>query len=180
MKRTLLLAALATAVAAPAAAHVVLAEREARAGGYEALRFRVGHGCGTSPTVSLTVQIAADVAIARPQPKPGWTLTTRREPLPHPATSEMGDPVRDRVAEITWTGRLDADQFDEFAVFVRLPQRQGRLFFPTIQRCESGESLWVDTPMEGQPVARGSHPAPSLMLTAPAPSAEPMPGMSHH
>ena len=169
-------AALAAALAASpviASAHIVLAEPTAKAGSYYAGFFRVSHGCDGAATTSLRVEIPAGVTIAHPQPKPGWTLGVEKAPLAAPITSE-GKEVRERVRAITWTGRLDPEQFDQFGVMMKLPQGSGPLYFPTTQRCGKVENAWVMIPAAGQAWHALPRPAPVLELSADA-----MPGMSH-
>ena len=62
----------------------------------------------------------AGVATARPQPKAGWTLS-----IEHDATG--------MVTAVSWAGRLPGDQFDDFAVLVRLPSTPGVTYFPAEQ-----------------------------------------------
>lgn len=174
---TLLIVASMTALhAVPAAAHVVLSPAQAEPGAYYAGTFRVSHGCAGSPTIAVTVTVPPGIVTAKPQPKPGWTLEISREPLASPVTGEGGRLIRERVKSITWRGRLPDDEFDEFGLMAKLPQDDARLYFPTVQTCETGENRWVEIPTDGQ--ARPRQPAPALDL---APGAA-MPGMdmSHH
>ncbi|VVT14843.1 Nuclear export factor GLE1 [Sphingomonas sp. EC-HK361] len=169
-------AALAAALAASptiAAAHIVLAEPTAKSGSYYAGFFRVSDGCDGAATTSLRIEIPAGVTIAHPQPKPGWTLSVEKETLATPITSE-GKAVRERVRAITWTGRLDPEQFDQFGVMMKLPQASGPLYFPTTQRCGTAENAWVMIPAAGQAWHALPRPAPVLDLSADA-----MPGMNH-
>jgi periplasmic copper chaperone A len=166
-RRLFALAALSALLVQAAHAHVVFAEPEAAAGAYYAGFLRISHGCGTSPTRSVRVQIPEGVNVARPQPKAGWTLHIERTPLALPAGSEMGDPITERVTSITWTGELPADQFDEFGVMMRLPDRAGPLYFPVVQTCAAGQQVWDHIP--GAPAGSVEHPAPMLMLAAPRP-----------
>ena len=149
-------------MAAPAVAHIVIAERQAQAGSYHVAAFRVSHGCGASPTISLTVQIPAGVNVAKPQPKPGWIMRVERVPLAKPIPSEGGGQQVDRVASISWMGRLDPGQFDEFGVLLKLPSAPGTLYFPTIQRCDQGDAAWTTIPAKGQPWSAVKQPAPML------------------
>jgi uncharacterized protein YcnI len=139
---------LASAVAAQA--HISLAEPQAKAGSYHVAFFRVGHGCGGSATVSIRIILPAGIASAHPQPKPGWTLSIEKD--------------GERVSAIQWTGRLEADQFDQFGVMLKLPATPGKLTFPTIQRCEKGENDWTMVPEPGQPAHALASPAPVLEL----------------
>ena len=137
--------------AVAAGAHIVLAEPQAKAGSYHAAFFRVSHGCAGSATLSIRVAIPAGIASAHPQPKPGWTL----------AVEKQGE----RVSAILWTGRLEDDQFDQFGVMLKLPAAPGRLYFPTVQRCDAGENDWTMIPAAGQSPHALKSPAPMLELT---------------
>lgn len=161
---------------AAAEAHVVFAEPTTKAGGYYAGFLRVSHGCAGSPTVAIRVAIPEGVASARPQPKPGWTLTIDKAPLATPFRSEGGEMVRDRVVAVTWTGRLAADEFDQFGLMLKLPDAAGPLYFPTSQRCEQGSNEWTTIPAAGQAWHAVKSPAPVLTLTAGA-AAAPMAGI---
>jgi len=153
-------------VAGPAVAHIVLAVREASAGSYYKATFRVPHGCDGSPTVAISVELPPGIVVAKPAAKPGWTLEIERERLARPVVNE-GHELTERVRLVRWTGgHLPDDEYDEFSLMVRLPAQQGPLYFPVTQRCEKGETAWVERPTEG--AARPPHPAPSVLLTAPA------------
>lgn len=167
-----LLIALLALTATPALAHVVAAPGEAKAGSFSAIAFRVGHACAAGDTtLTLRVEIPDAVASARPQPKPGWTL----------AVEKSGD----RVSALTWTGRLPDDQFDDFAVLMKLPAQTangepGALVFPVIQTCEKGESQWTEVPDPERPNEKLTRPAPVVRLTPAVPESMPaMPGMNH-
>jgi uncharacterized protein YcnI len=146
-------ALVAALIAAAAQAHVTLADPLASAGSYYAGFFRVSHGCSGSPTVSIRIEIPPTIAIARPQPKPGWTLSVEK--------AAPGG----RVTAITWSGRLEADQFDQFGMMLKLPDAPGMLFFPTIQHCETGENDWTARPAPGQDRHSLAAPAPTLEVT---------------
>lgn len=164
MRRVLICAlAFASALAPAASAHVVFAEPEATPNSYYAGFLRIGHGCGDSPTRSVRVEIPDGVMIARPQPKPGWTLSVEGERLAEPVRSEGDNVLTERVTAITWTGDLPADQFDVFGIMMRLPDRTGPLYFPVIQTCANGEQRWEQTPADG--AAWNSVARPPAMLT---------------
>lgn len=156
-------------VAGPASAHITIAEPAARGGSYHAAFFRLSHGCGTSPTVAVRVEIPAGVVMARPQPKPGWTLGVETAPLDRPIRSDGAETLRRTVA-VTWRGRLEADQFDQFGLMVRLPEVAGPVYFPTIQTCESGENRWVDIPAPGAAWTSVPHQAPVITLSTAPPA----------
>lgn len=170
MKKLIALAAL---LPATAGAHVVFDQPQANAGGYYTGFLRVTHGCGDSPTMSVRVEIPAGVVSARPQPKPGWTVTIDREPLATPIMGEGGASITTRVTGITWTGKLPADEFDQFGMALKLPDVAGPLYFPTTQRCASGVNAWTAIPLSPDQWHATPSPAPMLML-----SAKPMVG--HH
>jgi len=151
--RTFIAAAL-MAAASPALAHVTVQPAQAATGAYQVLRFGVGHGCGdTAGTTALRVEIPAGVTVARPQPKPGWTLEIVRS--------------GEAVTAVVWRGRLPPDQFDEFVVLTKLPAAAGPLAFPAIQSCGGAQNRWTETPSPDAP--RPKYPAPTLTLVPAAP-----------
>lgn len=159
--------ALALALSSAAAAHVVFAQPEVAPNSYYAGFLRVGHGCGASSTRAIRVEIPNGVNIARPQPKPGWTLEIERAPLETPIRGEGGHEITERVTAITWRGELPADQFDQFGIMMRLPAQPGPLYFPVTQTCASGEQRWTEIPPPGAAWHSVPHPAPVLTLAAP-------------
>ncbi|HEX8900753.1 YcnI family protein [Vitreimonas sp.] len=161
--------ALALSLTSTAYANVVFAEAEAAPNAYYAGFLRVSHGCGASPTRSVRVEIPEGVNIARPQPKPGWTLEIERAALATPIASE-GGAITERVTAITWRGELPADQFEQFGVMMRLPAQSGPLYFPVIQSCAEGEQRWTQIPAAGAAWHSVPRPAPVLKLSAPTES----------
>ncbi|MBS0502374.1 MAG: YcnI family protein [Proteobacteria bacterium] len=148
----------------PAHAHIVFWPAEAPAGSYYAGEFRVGHGCGETATTAVRVTIPDDVLIARPRPKPGWTIEIQRAPLPAPVMSE-GREQHDRVAAITWRGRLPGDQFDGFGLMLKLPAgRAGPLYLLVRQICGKDSVEWTEIPAAGQNRGALKHPAPVIDL----------------
>jgi hypothetical protein len=114
--------------------------------------FRVEHGCGGSPTLSLRVDIPDGVKVLDTPQKPGWTLNAERN--------------KDQVTAVTWRGHLDAKSADQFGLFVKLPPNAGVLYFPALQKCEKGETRWSDISAPGQKLRDVARPAPRLQLTA--------------
>lgn len=134
-------------------AHVVLEEPAALAGSSYRASFRVGHGCAGSPTTGIQVYLPAGVRGAKPMPKTGWALTTRRAPLAQPYESH-GKTVHEDVVEISWTVQnpaqaLPDDWYDEFVLRVTLPAQAGALWFRVLQTCASGQLDWADIPAQG-------------------------------
>ena len=156
-------AVLATAPAA--AAHVTANPGEGPAGGFAMIAFRVPHGCGDSPTTSLAIQIPPGVVNVAPQAVPGWVVETVEGPLAEPVESH-GETISEGVTEVTWTGGpLDPHQFTDFGLSMRLPDTPGEtVYFPAVQRCETGETRWIQIPVEGQP--EPDEPAPAVLIAA--------------
>jgi hypothetical protein len=114
----------------------------------------------------LRIEIPADAAGAKPQPKPGWALKIERSPLAVPTKGEGGRTISDRVSAITWTGGpLPDDEWDEFGLSVHLPKRDGTLAFPALQTCETGSAAWTEVPQAGQSPHALAHPAPTITLS---------------
>lgn len=154
----------------PAQAHVVLSEPKAIAGSYYKATLRVGHGCNGSATNGLIVQIPAGFQGAKPQPKAGWTLATRKAKLATPYTSH-GKTVTEDVVELRWTAaskeaHLPDEHFDEFAFMGRLPDTVGPLWIKLLQTCESGQTEWSEVPASGTSTRGLKSPAALLDLQA--------------
>ncbi|MES2508619.1 MAG: YcnI family protein [Pseudomonadota bacterium] len=165
---TLCAAGLLCAAALPGAAHVVLEYQVANAGSYYKATFKVGHGCGTSPTKQVVVTIPAGVQGAKPMPKAGWTIDIVREKLAQPVV-DHGRTVAEDVARITWTAKTPADYlqndwYDEFALHAKLPGKAGTLYWPVSQICESGRTDWNEVPKPGQKMSDIKSPAAVLEL----------------
>lgn len=164
-------AGVAVLLAGPASAHVTLERPEAPAGSYYKAVLRVPHGCSGAATVGVRVRIPDGVVAVKPQPKPGWTLETERGALAEPYESH-GRTIRDGVREVRWLGGvLPDEQFDEFAILMKLPDGAGRaLAFATVQDCTGGAvERWIGLPAAGQSAHDLPRPAPLLRLTDPVP-----------
>lgn len=167
------------ALCGTASAHVVIDPPTATAGGSMRAAFRVGHGCGESPTRQVIVEIPPGARAARPMPKPGWQLQITREKLAVPYESH-GRPVTEDVVRVAWVARTAADalphgQFDEFVLMVQLPAQPGPLYWPVRQLCELGQHEWIEIPTAGRARKDLQSPAPLVDL-APA---RPAPGHAH-
>ncbi len=154
-------------------AHVVLDPPEAAAGSSYRAAFRIGHGCNGAATTVVIVTLPAGLRGAKPSPKPGWTLTTKRRPLKSPYESH-GKPVTDELAEVRWTANTPADFLqddwvDEFVIRASLPAEPGTLWFPVKQLCTQGEWHWAELPSADNPKPRA--PAVKLTVTPAAPAA---------
>ena len=152
-------------------AHVVLSEPQALAGSYYKATLRVGHGCNGSPTNGLIVQVPPGFEGAKPQPKAGWSIGTRKAKLTQPYKSH-GKTVTDDVVELRWTAvskeaALPDEQFDEFAFMGRLPDQAGPLWVKILQTCETGQNNWADIPASGTST-RGLKSPAALLEVQPA------------
>jgi uncharacterized protein YcnI len=134
-------------------AHTTADPDEGTAGGYQRTAFRITHGCKGSPTTAVTIRMPDGVILAKPMPKPGWTVEIKTRPLETPVDSGHGFKVREAVTEVTWRacGRLENAQFDELWSCCASPGlAQGKtgetIYFPTVQACEKGENNWTGIP----------------------------------
>jgi uncharacterized protein YcnI len=166
--RAVVLACLALlVVAAPGRAHVTLDPAPARADAYYKAVLRVPHGCSGSPTRRIRVRIPEGVTSVKPQPKPGWTLEVTHTKLARPLDDGHGGKITEVVGEVSWSGgRLPDEQFDEFAMMLKLPDAAGAtLYFPVVQDCEQGVHRWIELPEAGRSGRELKEPAPSLLLS---------------
>lgn len=155
------------ALAAPAGAHVTLAQPEAVAGaGYKAV-LRVGHGCAGAETTGIRLRIPEGFVNAKPMPKPGWSIEVVKGPYARPAMLH-GAPITEGAVEIIWSGgSLPDDFYDEFVVSGTLAADlplDAPLYFPVVQTCGEAAERWIEIPAPGQSAHDLDHPAPGLTL----------------
>jgi uncharacterized protein YcnI len=150
----------------PAHAHVTLDRNEAPADSFFNTLVNVPHGCEGSPTLKVRVRIPEGVIGVKPQPKAGWELTVRKEKLVQPIVESHGRTITEVVAEVTWTGKLLDENFDQFGIHMKLPNKPNEtLYFPTVQECENGVHRWIEIPAAGKSRGDYKEPAPFLRLT---------------
>lgn len=157
-------------------AHTVLEYTVATAGQSYKATFKVGHGCGNSPTRQIVVDIPAGVQGAKPMPKAGWRLEVTHEKLAQPYTSH-GRTITEDVSRISWTAKTPEDflpngHYDEFVLMGSLPAQAGMMFWPVQQVCEQGRMDWVEVPKPGQKLSDLKSPAAALELMPSAGTAE--------
>jgi uncharacterized protein YcnI len=161
----------ALALPASAQAHVFVQQDEAPADGFPILDFVVPHGCDGSPTTRLTVRFPKSVPSVTPEAVPGWQTSTKEGPKDK--VELFGETVTKGVSEVSWraTGEpLPDDQLLRFGAEVKLPNTEGRTVnFPAIQKCQQGETRWIQIPAEGETEEDLEEPAPALTLTAAEP-----------
>lgn len=152
-----------------AAAHVTVSADTTEAGSYAVLTLSVPHGCGTSATHTVSIQIPEELSSVTPTVNPGWELEKVMEPLDPPVDDGHGGQRTERVAEIVYTtdNPLPSDYRDAFELSVKLPDTPGTdLVFPAVQLCEEGEAAWVELAAEGEDADALEMPAPFITLTS--------------
>jgi uncharacterized protein YcnI len=161
-----MLAALGMSLGLEASAHTVLEYQVASAGQSYKATFKVGHGCGASPTRQIVVDIPAGVQGAKPMPKAGWRLEVTREKLAQPYTSH-GRTITEDVTRISWTAKTADDMlphghYDEFVLVGTLPAQAGVMYWPVQQLCAQGRNDWTEVPKPGQKLSDLKSPAALL------------------
>lgn len=142
-------AASVAATATPVFAHVDPDPTQAQAGSTLSVGFTVGHGCAASPTIQLDMRLPDGAAHATPEPPDGWTGTV------------------DGNVVTFQGGPLAADQEMTFRVSMTLPTTPDTtVYFPFVQRCETGEIRWIDIPSDGSGTEL-DEPAPAMELFGP-------------
>ena len=147
-----LLAVGASLAASAANGQVVLSQAKFEQGVNFAAFFKVPHGCDGSPTLSLRVVIPEGVTVLDLPAKEGWATNEERS--------------GGKVTAVSWRGRLEGGEADQFGLLVKLPARTGPLYFPAIQRCAKGEMRWTEVPASGQNPRALERPAPMVELVA--------------
>ncbi|GAB2922028.1 YcnI family protein [Nonomuraea fastidiosa] len=159
-------AALTTALALPAMAHVSIQPGSAEQGGFTKVAFRVPNERDNASTTKIEVSFPTDhpLAFVSVKPVPGWKVEVTEGELPKPVTTEYGE-LKEAVTKVVWSGgKVEPGQFQEFEVSMgQLPKDVDSLMFPTKQTYSNGEVVdWSEAPK-----ADGSepeHPAPLLKL----------------
>lgn len=162
-------AALMMAGLAGASAHVSVTPDKTTANSYALLTFGVPHGCDTSGTTKLTINLPEELNDAQPTVNPNWTVEKVTQTLPEPKKLADGTSITKRTGQIVYTAKapLDPHLRDALVLSVKLPDTAGKtLYFPTLQNCEQGETNWAEIPKDGQDPHSLKAPAPSVAVTA--------------
>ena len=159
-------AALALAVSTSASAHVTLDPPHAAADSYFKVNVRVPHGCEGTATLRVRVRIPEGVIGVKPQPKPGWELSTVKTKLAEPLKDSHGRVTTEVVGEVVWSGgKLLDEHYEEFGIHMKLPDKPNTvLYFPAVQECEKGVHRWIEIPEPGKNSGDYKSPAPALKL----------------
>jgi len=160
--------AVTLSLTALAQAHTVLEYQVATAGQSYKATFKVGHGCGASPSRQIVVDIPSGVQGAKPMPKAGWRLEVTRDKLAKPYTSH-GRAITEDVTRISWTAKTADDMlpdghYDEFVLVGTLPAQAGMMYWPVQQLCEQGRMDWTEIPQPGQKLSDLKSPAAALEI----------------
>jgi len=151
----------------PAFGHVTIEQREAALGGPVKLTFRVGHGCGTSPTTKVRLRIPEGIIAVKPMPKPGWQVELVQGAYQKTYDFFHGAKLSQGVKEVAWTGSLPDAYYDEFVIngfIARDAFTAGTtVYFPVVQECESGVHRWIEIPKPGAH-DHLNEPAPGIKL----------------
>ena len=171
MSTIMMRGALATAammLAAPVMAHITLETQQAPIKSTYKGVLRVGHGCEGASSLKIRVRIPDGVVNVKPMPKPGWALDTVGAPYRQPI-DHYGERLSEGVVEISWTGKLLDQHYDEFTFRAYLSDRlkpDTILYFPAVQECEGGKTdRWIEIPVDGRSADDYKYPAPGLKLT---------------
>jgi len=163
------MALLIAAIGSTAQAHATLEQQEAATGSFYKGVMRIGHGCSGEATLKLRITIPEGVISVKPMPKAGWMLETTTGDYVN-SYNYYGRTLTSGVKEITWTGELQDDFYDEFIFRAKLDsslEPGEMLFFPTVQECAKGTNAWIEIPTEGQDPHDLKSPSPGLLLSAP-------------
>jgi periplasmic copper chaperone A len=160
--------ALTLALAGSAGAHITANPGEAPSDGFATLDFSVGHGCEESPTTQVRIQIPPSVPSVTPGVHPLWDVATKEGKKDK--VQLHGETITRGVSEVTYTAKepLPPDRLDLLTISVKLPagEEGESVYFPTIQRCEKGQTRWIQIPAEGENPEELEEPAPAVVLTA--------------
>jgi uncharacterized protein YcnI len=99
------------------------------------------------------VQVPEGVIAVKPMPKAGWTLETVKGAYKQPY-DYYGTPMTKGVREISWTGKLLDEHYDEFVFRAYLTPglpAGATLYIPAVQDCEGGKvERWIQIPAAGK------------------------------
>lgn len=163
-------AVLLAASAIPAMAHVGVKADTTAAGSTAMVTLGFGHGCGESPTTSLSIQVPDEIITVQPVYAPGWSIEIEKETLATPVAGNHGQEITERTSVVTFTADEPIENGIYAMVTLRVTVPEGlegeTIYFPVIQGCSEGESAWIEIPQDGQDAHDLESPAPSITITA--------------
>lgn len=156
---------------ATALAHVTMEVQQAAAGSTYKAVLRVPHGCAGAATLKVRVQIPEGFIAVKPMPKAGWTLDIVKGK--YEGNYDLhGGKVAEGAKELSWTGNLPDDYYDEFVFRGTLTKAfaaGSTVYFPVVQECEGGTAeRWIEIPADGKSADDYESPAPGIKIIAPA------------
>ena len=157
--------ALATAPAA--SAHVTFSTNNTAAGGFATGYIQLSHGCEGNATTSLELQVPEGVNSFKVSRHPFWDGTVTMRTLDEPIEGSHGEKITEVPDVATFTSKqpLADGVLDIIPVSLQLPDEEGQLDFPIVQKCEKGtETSWTQIAKEGEDEPES--PAPSITVTA--------------
>ncbi|NED94872.1 YcnI family protein [Phytoactinopolyspora alkaliphila] len=155
--------ALVVAGPALAGAHVTVNPGEAPAGSYTVLTVAVPHGCETSGTTEVAIEIPEEILAVTPTVHANWDVVRLAA---NGSPAEAGG----SVAQVVYSAHtpLPHDLRDAFELSVRLPDEAGQtLAFPVVQSCEDGQAAWVEIAADDEDPHDLEYPAPLVEITEP-------------
>lgn len=166
MKKILIPVVLSPLLTTASVAHVRFETASATANSFTEASLIVPHGCGDSPTQSITLKIADGVSQVSPRQIPGWDVSITKRTLKTPILIR-GFEVYETVDTITWSGgNLPSFAYQKFGLHLKTPDAVGKtLYFPVHQACETGSADWVNIPKPSYPEEQVADPAPVIYLT---------------
>ena len=155
-------------------AHAVLVDPTAQSGSNYKGAIRIGHGCEGTATTGIRITIPAGFEGAKPQPKSGWNVSSKKTKLAQPYVSD-GKTITEDVIELEWKANskeaaLSEGSFDEFAFMTKLPEKTGAVWLRVLQTCEKGQNDWAEIPAAGTSTKGMKMPAALLTIKAEASS----------
>lgn len=163
--------AMVIATLAPASAHVGLKADTYAAGSTAIITFGFGHGCGESPTTSLAIQIPEEFASVTPVLAPGWDIEIDKDDLATPIAGSHGEEITERTAIVTFTAEepVESGIYGMVSLRLTLPEDAAgeTIYFPVVQKCEDGETAWIEIPQDGEDAETLESPAPAITVTEP-------------
>lgn len=149
-------AILAVAVPAMASAHVSVSPDEMSAGDHGVLTFSFAHGCGNSPTTSLTITMPEGLASVAPTMDSDWAIDIER-----------GDDGLVSAVTYTAVAPVPTDLRGAVSMSVGLDESTPEsLTFPVIQTCVEGSTEWTQVAEEGEDPHELDSPAPVVTVGA--------------
>ncbi|PDT37606.1 hypothetical protein CO671_05505 [Rhizobium sp. M10] len=166
--KTFALAALLSATAFAAEAHMTFLNKEATQETTILATLQLPHGCDGKATTEVRVKLPEGFVFAKPQPKAGWELEVIKGDY-QKTYDNHGDKVKTGAVEIRWkNGNLSDDFYDTFVIQGKVSGIAAgtSLAFPVIQMCGDAVAAWDQVAKDGSDPHGMKNPAPLLKIVA--------------